>query len=599
MSPAGTESWSPAPGIAPAPRFDVPVSVTLGGPLTEVLGDGGEIELRRQVRDRLDAVLRGWGVPGTPVVDVGEHDGARALQLHVHDRLVPYPPGLMKRIWLATCPDQLAEVCLASPEGSVGFPDAWLHSHASASLDEGSGRLVLIRYLAELASEAVARRPSCVLPTSPWEGYFRDSVAPFVPELLQLGISLNRAPEIQEEVERAALGGLPDSAWLREEMFARVAPDAIEVVVAPDHLHHAGLGSQLPGRTSVYDNEKVSQQLQTAFASVEEALYSELGMVLPDLVFVPDDDLARGRLSVRLNDRTNPPFPTPRPDEHFVADGSVEALGVAGINARPALHPRDFQRYAVIDSADAEAASAAGFTIWDAAEFTAYCVAFEVRRAAAWLLTMHYVEWKLAQLEESHPQLVGLAREEGRIAPEELTFVLRELLREGLPVSDLRLIVDQLLSYQPLPVDPDTHHLFDVRHPVARLAERSDVRGPNLVEAVRAGMKNQIGHKLGYGTGTLVVYLLDSGIEAEAAELSDDDGEASEKLAEMLRELCWAELSHLPPLARRPAILTTAGARRWVRRALEPELPQMSVLTYLELPHDVNVMPIARIAPDS
>ena len=574
------------------------MGVTLGGSLTQVLGDGGEIELRRQVRDRLAAVLSGLGVPGTPVVHVGKHDGARALQLRVHQKLVPFPPGLMKRIWHATCPDQLAEVCLASPEGSPGFPDAWLHSHASASLDEGSGRLVLIRYLAELVSAAVARRASCVLPPSPGDGFFPDTVAPFVPELLQLGISLNRAPEIEQEVERAALGGLPDSPWLREEMFARVAPDAIEVMVAPDHLIRAGLGTLRPGRTSVYD-DRVSQALQTAFASVEEALYSELGIVLPDLVFVADDELTRGRLAVRLNDRTNPPFPTPRPGEHFVMDGSVEALRGVGIDARPALHPRDLQTYAVIDSADAEATSAAGFTIWDAAEFMAYCVAFEVRRAAAWLLTMHYVEWKLAQLEESHPQLVRLAREEGRIAPEELTYVLRELLREALPVSDLRLIVDQLLSYQPLPVDPDTDHLFDVRHPVARLAERSDVRGPNLVEAVRAGMKNQIGHKVGYGTGTIVVYLLDSGVEAAAAELSEDDGEASERLAALLRELCWAELSHLPPLARRPAILTTAGARRWVRRALEPELPQMPVLSYLELPHDINVMPIARIAPES
>jgi type III secretory pathway component EscV len=42
-------------------------------------------------------------------------------------------------------------------------------------------------------------------------------------------------------------------------------------------------------------------------------------------------------------------------------------------------------------------------------------------------------------------------------------------------------------------------------------------------------------------------------------------------------------------------ILTSEGVRPSVRRLLEPEFPDLPVLSYAELRPDVNVQPVARI----
>ena len=118
----------------------------------------------------------------------------------------------------------------------------------------------------------------------------------------------------------------------------------------------------------------------------------------------------------------------------------------------------------------------------------------------------------------------------------------------------------------------------------------------DLVEAVRGRMKLHIAYRFRYGPGgTVLVYLLDPAIEAAAAAMAAEPPAAGDDLAETLRRLCSTEWYSLPPHVFKPAILTTAGARAWVRRALEPELPEVAVLSYLDLPPDINVMPMARI----
>ena len=99
----------------------------------------------------------------------------------------------------------------------------------------------------------------------------------------------------------------------------------------------------------------------------------------------------------------------------------------------------------------------------------------------------------------------------------------------------------------------------------------------------------------------MVAYLLEPELEARLASgiqrthgipmhpLPDEEAEA-------FRDAVWEELSLSGnPSAGRPVILTTEGVRASVRRLLEPELPDLPVLSYAELRPDVNVQPLARI----
>ena len=52
----------------------------------------------------------------------------------------------------------------------------------------------------------------------------------------------------------------------------------------------------------------------------------------------------------------------------------------------------------------------------------------------------------------------------------------------------------------------------------------------------------------------------------------------------------------LTPTAQSPVILTSLGVRARLRRELEKEFPQLSVVSYQELNPDMNIQPIARIS---
>jgi len=52
----------------------------------------------------------------------------------------------------------------------------------------------------------------------------------------------------------------------------------------------------------------------------------------------------------------------------------------------------------------------------------------------------------------------------------------------------------------------------------------------------------------------------------------------------------------LPPGAKPPVVLTISEVRRYFRKIIELEFPQLAVLSYQELSENLRIQPIARIA---
>ena len=88
----------------------------------------------RRLASSLRNLLELLGLPGEPHVELRRGDPGRAVRLWVHGRLQPYPPGLMKRIWMSvTPPEDVGVPDTAAPDDRGAFPDAWLASYAAHS----------------------------------------------------------------------------------------------------------------------------------------------------------------------------------------------------------------------------------------------------------------------------------------------------------------------------------------------------------------------------------------------------------------------------------------------------------------------------------
>ena len=100
---------------------------------------------------------------------------------------------------------------------------------------------------------------------------------------------------------------------------------------------------------------------------------------------------------------------------------------------------------------------------------------------------------------------------------------------------------------------------------------------------------------------TLFVYMLDPEIEdvirgairrtTTGTYLSLDPNIAHDILEAIRREI-----ENVPPTAQKPVIITDAEVRRFVRKMVELEFPELTVLSYQELASELNIQPVGRIS---
>jgi len=160
-----------------------------------------------------------------------------------------------------------------------------------------------------------------------------------------------------------------------------------------------------------------------------------------------------------------------------------------------------------------------------------------------------------------------------------LSDVLRRLVEEGISVRDLRGVLEALSS--------------------VALNEKDPL---HLTEYVRAQMRRAITHRLTAGLGTLDIVLLDPLIEdtvrraitrtAAGAFLALPPQATRDVLASVRRAIADAG-GPAGPLV----VLTQPDIRRFVRKLLEPDLPDVSVVSFAELLPEVSLKPIARATP--
>lgn len=257
----------------------------------------------------------------------------------------------------------------------------------------------------------------------------------------------------------------------------------------------------------------------------------------------------------------------------------LEQLKLFNISGTETIHPIDGSVVTWISDEFKDVASQAGFRMWDIAEYLILHLSYVLRKHAHEFLGVQEVQTMLTELEKTHPALV------------------KELIPKVIPLLQLSEIMQRLVQ--------EDIAVRDLKTVFATLAQWGEVERDTLLltEHVRAGLKRYITHKFAGSANALAVYLLDPEIEdmvknairrTEKGNYLALDPEITQEIVEAVgKEIA----SHpFPPGARPPVILTTAEIRRYFRKIVELEFPQLSVLSYQELSEDLRIQPIARVS---
>ena len=221
----------------------------------------------------------------------------------------------------------------------------------------------------------------------------------------------------------------------------------------------------------------------------------------------------------------------------------------------------------------------AGYTVVDPATVIATHLNQIVASSAADLFGMDEAQRLLDQLKESAPQLVaGLTP-----APFSLSAIAalcRTLLSEGVPLKDFRRIAEAMVDSAPQASDPNA-----------------------LVEAVRLRIGALIVQTLVPVKMPLQVITLDAGLESLLSQAVRTGPNATHPfepaLANRIIESVGMSAQPLVAQAARFAIVTSPLARRALSRLLKPHLPDVPVLSFLEIPDGKPVEVSAIVGQDS
>lgn len=218
----------------------------------------------------------------------------------------------------------------------------------------------------------------------------------------------------------------------------------------------------------------------------------------------------------------------------------------------------------------------AGIRFWKPFEVMILHLSYFFKQYASEFLGIQEMRAILEFIEKSFPDLV---KEVSRLVPlQKLTEIFKRLIQEQISIKDLRTILEALAEWAQ--------------------SEKDTVL---LTEYVRSSLKRYISYKYSQGQTVLSVYLLDPEIEdlirgaikqTSAGSYLALDPDSVQLILESLRNT----VTPTPVGGQPPVLLTSIDVRRFARKLIESEFPDMAVLSYQEIVPEVRIQPLGRIA---
>ncbi|HVS01991.1 MAG TPA: type III secretion system export apparatus subunit SctV [Thermoanaerobaculia bacterium] len=263
------------------------------------------------------------------------------------------------------------------------------------------------------------------------------------------------------------------------------------------------------------------------------------------------------------------------PDRLFTSEG-LDQLMLMGIQGKPGQHPDGQKRGMWVTWDEARNVPPAPGAVVQPDEYIAVHMAHVLRQNVDELLGIQDVQNILDLMEAQGYEALVRSVVPKLVSVQRLTDVLRRLLREDITIRNMRQILEALAEWGAFEND-----------------------AVYLTEYVRMSLKQYIGFKFSGGRPVMSVHLLDPQIEqavqegiqqsASGSSLSLDPNVSQEILEGFRRGLSGRRDGS------RPIILTQMEVRYFIKRLLEYEFPNVTVLSFQELPSELQIQPVGRI----
>jgi type III secretion protein V len=208
-------------------------------------------------------------------------------------------------------------------------------------------------------------------------------------------------------------------------------------------------------------------------------------------------------------------------------------------------------------------------------EAITYHAEFVFAKYVGQFIGIQEVRQVLTRLEGKYPDLV---KEVQRIVPiQMMTELLKRLVQEFVSIRDLRAILSAMIEWGAKEKDPVV-----------------------LVEHIRIALSRQISHQYAARNNVLSGILLDGEIEetvrnairqTSAGSYLSLSPDISKRIVQRVRDKALPVLANGSPVS----LITAMDVRRYIRRMIESELPELPVLSYQELANDITLQPVARV----
>ncbi|WP_221074128.1 flagellar biosynthesis protein FlhA [Agarivorans aestuarii] len=312
-------------------------------------------------------------------------------------------------------------------------------------------------------------------------------------------------------------------------------------------------------------------ELLARIKGVRKKLSQDLGFLVPAVHIRDNLDLGPNQYRITLMGVTYGESEVFHDREMAINPGQV----FGKIEGQATTDPAFGLEAAWVATEQREHAQTLGYTVVDSATVVATHLSQLLTNNASSLLGHEEVQNLLDMLGGNLPKLV-----EG-LVPDTMTLstvvkVLQNLLNEGVPIRDVRSIVQTLVEYGPKSQDPDI-----------------------LTAACRISLKRLIVQELIGSEAELPVITLSPDLEQilhQSMQAAGNDGAGMEPgLAEKL-QVSLTEACQNQEMAGQPAILLTSGIlRSSMSRFVKTAMPALRVLSYQEVPEDKQIRIVSSV----
>jgi flagellar biosynthesis protein FlhA len=308
-------------------------------------------------------------------------------------------------------------------------------------------------------------------------------------------------------------------------------------------------------------------------AALRKQMALDLGIVIPPVHIRDNLSLAPGAYRFLLLG-TEIAGGTTRASRLLAMDASGSAPAIDGESAKD---PAFGTPARWIASRDRELAEALGYTVVDHTTIIATHLAEVVRAHAHEILGRAELSHLFEVFSRVTPKLV----EElvpNLLSSADVLKVLRNLLREGVSIRDLRTIIEALIELAPATRDPE-----------------------QLTELMRQRLSRQLTAAFTDAEGVPATLVLEPPVEElfrrSLREIAAGTGGALDpEQARRLGISLEAAVTRMMASGRAPCVITSPDVRRYLRAFAERRCPNLAVLSFREIEADATIRPFASVS---